>query len=148
MCKVGSLDTSDSGLYYEVNCDNAGLHDLSRDWDLLKCDSVCNCLDLREHEYAWGPDDKSTEIMQVQGHLKRHVVYWVQVLKAPNHIIDLILNGYVLPLFSVPTPYIGCNYKSALGQKDFVTSAVLDLLATGCILKVDKRPFICSSFLV
>ena len=38
----------------------------------------------------------------------------------------------------------GCNHKSALEQKDFVTSAVLDLLATGCILKVDKRPFICS----
>ena len=39
---------------------------------------------------------------------------------------------------------IGCNHKSAREQKDFVTSAVKDLLATGCILKVDKRSFICS----
>ena len=73
MCEVGSPDASGSGLYCEVNCDNAGLHDLSRGWNSLECDSVCNCLDLREHEYAWGPDDKSTEVMQVQGRLKRHV---------------------------------------------------------------------------
>ena len=50
----------------------------------------------------------------------------------------------MLPLFSVPTPCTGCNHKSVLEQKDFVASAVLDLLATGCILKVDKTSFICS----
>ena len=76
--------------------------------------------------------------------MKEHLEYWEQVLKAPDYIIDSIRNGYVLPLFSAPTPYIGCNHKSAREQKDFVTSAVKDLLATGCILKVDKRPFICS----
>ena len=73
--------------------------------DSLECNSVCNCLDLREHEYAWGPDDKSIEVMQVQGRLKRHVDYWAQVLKAPDYIIDSIRNGYVLPLFSVRTLY-------------------------------------------
>ena len=114
MCEVGSLDTSDSGLYYEVNCDNPGLHDLSWGWNSLKCDSVCKCLDLREHKYAWGPDNKSTEVMQVQGRLKRHVDYWEQVLKVSDYIIDLIRNGYVLPLFSVPMPYTGCNHKSDL----------------------------------
>ena len=41
-------------------------------------------------------------------------------------------------------PNIIIWHKFALEQKDFVTSAVLDLLATGYILKVDKRPFICS----
>ena len=100
---------------------------------------LCNCLDLREHEYVWGSDGKSMEVMQVEGRLKRHVDYWEQVLKAPDYIIHLIQNGYVLPLFSVPTPYSGCNHKSALEQKDFVTRTVLDLLATGCILKVDKK---------
>ena len=29
-------------------------------------------------------------------------------------------------------------------QKEFVTGAVLDLLAANCILKVEDRPFICS----
>ena len=41
---------------------------------------------------------------------------------------------YFLSLHHIAT---GCNHKSALERKDFVTSAVLDLLATGCILKVD-----------
>ena len=86
--------------------------------------------------------------MQVQGHWKRYVDYWEQVLKAPEYVIDLIRNSYVLPLFSASLPYTGCNHKSALEQKDFVTSAVLDLLATECILKVDKRPFICSLLLI
>ena len=51
MCEVDSPGTNDSGLYYEVNCDNAGLHGLLWGQDLLGCDSVCNCLDLRDHEY-------------------------------------------------------------------------------------------------
>jgi len=63
-------------------------------------------------------------------------------LKAPDFIVESIQEGYVLPLFSPPSPYIGCNHKSALEQKEFVTGAVLDLLATICIIKVEDRPFI------
>ena len=39
---------------------------------------------------------------------------------------------------------MGCNHKSVVEQKEFVTGAVLDLLAANCILKVEDRPFICS----
>ena len=73
--------------------------------------------------------------IQVQGHLKRHIEYWEQVLKAPDHIIESIWDGYVLPLFSAPSPYMGCNHKSAVEQNEFVTGAVLDLLAANCIFK-------------
>ena len=56
--------------------------------------------------------------------------------------------SYVLLIFLPKHHYLGYNHKFALEQKDFVTSAVLDLLVTGCILKVDKRPFICSPLAV
>ena len=62
-------------------------------------------------------------------------------MKALGYIIDSIQNGYIL-LLPQYQKTMGFNYKSALEQKRFVTSVVLDLLATGCILKVDKRPFI------
>ena len=65
-------------------------------------------------------------------------------MHAPEYILNSIKDGYVLPLFSAPTPYIRHNHSSALEQKDFVTEAVLDLLASNCIIKVSERPFICS----
>ena len=39
---------------------------------------------------------------------------------------------------------MGCNHKSVVKQKEFVTGAVLDLLAANCILKVEDRRVICS----
>ena len=55
--------------------------------------------------------------IQVQGRLKWHIEYWEQELKVPDHIIESIWDGYVLPLFSAPSPYMGCNHKSAVEQK-------------------------------
>jgi len=91
--------------------------------------------------HIWETDGQS---MQVQGRLKRHVVYWEKVLQAPGYILSSIKDGYVLPLFSAPTSYVGCNHASALEQSSFVTEAVLDLLAGNCIMKVAEKPFICS----
>ena len=104
ICEVGSPDTSDSGLYYEVNCDDAGLHDLSWGWDSLECNFICNCLNLSEHEYTWGPDDKSMEVMQVQGHLKRHIDYWEQVLKSLEYIIEWLCATSIFCLNAICDP--------------------------------------------
>ena len=138
--EVGILDSGGSC----INCGNDGIYDVSCSPVSLEGESTDDCPVMGQYEYAWEPNDKFFEVIQVQGRLKQHLEYWEQVLKAPDYIIDLIRNGYLLPLFSALSPYIGCNHKSAREQKDFVTSAVKDLLATGCILKVDKRSFICS----
>jgi len=58
--------------------------------------------------------------------------------------VDAIQYGYVLPLFSSPTPYFGHNHGSALANSDFVSLAIEELLANNCIAKVDSQPFICS----
>ena len=91
--------------------------------------------------YIWVADGQS---LQVQGRLKRHVVYWEEVLHPLEYILNSIRDGYVLLLFSAPTPYIRHNHSSALEKKDSVTEAVLDLLANNCIIKVSEKPFICS----
>ena len=98
----------------------------------------------REDRYVWDPDDNFSVGIQVQGRLKQTVDYWEQVLKAPQYITQSIQEGYMLPLFSVPSPYMSCNHRSTLEQKEFATSAVVELLATNCILKMDDKPSICS----
>ena len=47
-----------------------------------------------------GDEIEPTVGIQFQVRLKRHIEYWEQVLTAPDHIIELIRDGYVLPLFS------------------------------------------------
>ena len=121
-CEVGILDSGGSC----INCGNDAIYDVSCPV-LLEGESTDDCPVMGNYEYAWEPNNKSSEVIQVQGHLKQHLEYWEQVLKAPDYIIDSIRNGYVLPLFSAPTPYIDCNHKSAREQKDFVTSAIKNL---------------------
>ena len=72
-----------------------------------------------------------------------------QAISEPE-CFSTVENGYIWEpadgdsLFSAPSPFIGCNHKSALEHNEFVTNAVLDLLVSNGILKVEDRPFICS----
>ena len=66
------------------------------------------CFSAKNKEIA--DQTEPTVGIQVQGRLKRYIEYWEQVLKAPDDIIESIRNGYVLPLFSSLSPYMG--YKA------------------------------------
>ena len=41
------------------------------------------------------------------------VSYWEQVLCAPPCVLETLRNGYVLPFYTEPTPYIQPNQDSA-----------------------------------
>ena len=47
-----------------------------------------------------GDEIEPTVGIQFQVRLKWHIEYWEQVLTVPDHIIESIRDGYVLPLFS------------------------------------------------
>ena len=55
-----------------------------------------------KNKYIWetAEETKPTVGIQFQVCLKRYIEYWEKVLKAPDHIIESIHDGYVLPLFS------------------------------------------------
>ena len=89
----------------------------------------------------WELDIDELCTMRVQGGLKQKLSYWVDVLNAPDRVME---HGYVLPLFSSPTLYCGCNHTSALENCDFVSLAIQELLVNICVIKVDSQPFICS----
>ena len=64
------------------------------------------------------------------------------------YIIDIIENGYRLPLISMPPSYSASNHSSAMENVEFVTGAVSKLVDNGCARLVVDRPFICSPLLV
>lgn len=67
--------------------------------------------------------------------------FWKNELCAPPWVFDTIAKGYVLPLFSEPTPYSCPNQHSALAKVDFVNKAVSKLLVGGYIEKTEGPPF-------
>ena len=75
-CEVSSPDTGSSGII----CGNDCIHDISYSPISLECEPTDDCRVMEMHEYAWEPNDKSSEVIQVQGHLKQHVEYWEQAI--------------------------------------------------------------------
>ena len=76
------------------------------------------------------------------------VLYWEEVLCAPPWVLETLRNGYVLPLYSEPTPYARPNQYSAQVEVEFFTNAVAELLKGGYIEKVHvaELPVVCSPF--
>ncbi|KAL5474857.1 hypothetical protein EMCRGX_G026877 [Ephydatia muelleri] len=56
--------------------------------------------------------------------LKTAYTIWVDVLCAPEWIVDLIRQGYVIPFYSKPTAYTRTNQQSAWVNTGFVDLAV------------------------
>ena len=84
----------------------------------------------------------------VKGSLKKKFDFWAHVLKAPRPVLDIISNGYILPLMQLPNQFEGANQKSALTHSVFVDESVADLLDKGCVKVVHRTPHVCSPLLV
>ena len=96
----------------------------------------------------WEASEHGVENVRVKGRLKQHVSFWRNVLTATPYIIDVIQNGYRLPLISMPPSYSASNHSSAMENVEFVTGAVSELINNGCARLVADKPFICSPLLV
>ena len=84
----------------------------------------------------------------VKGRLRASIAYWTLVLKAPEPVLSIINQGYILPFASVPEGKWFKNNSSALVHKGFVTETVTELLANKCVRFVSERPMVCSPLLV
>ena len=74
-------------------------------------------------------DDKG---ICVKGCLCSNYDYWETVLRAPEPILSIVRQGYVLPFLSLPEGKSFKNQKSAYMHCEFVTESVADLLKNGC----------------
>ena len=79
--------------------------------------------------------------MSVKGRLHRALEFW-KAIHALQFILDVIEFGYKLPLIQIPTPFTARNNASALGESDFVESAINDLISQGCVTEVFDQPII------
>lgn len=61
---------------------------------------------------------------------------------AYNNILEIIKNGYKIPLYSVPQRCFQKNNNSALLHSEFVEMAILELLEDGLIEECVDIPFI------
>ena len=82
--------------------------------------------------------------VEVKGRLKRSVSFWREELKASEFILDTIEHGYILPLKSEPSPFVGKNQLSTVANRAFVEKSIKELLVAQCVRQVTSIPHICS----
>ena len=77
----------------------------------------------------------------VKGRLKKHLSFWRNI-GASAFILDVIENGYKIPLFSNPCRSFCKNNRSALNESIFVSEAIQDLLDRALIEKCTNPTYI------
>ena len=79
--------------------------------------------------------------LRVKGNLKNNLVFW-RSIGALDFILCIIGNGYRLPFTSFPLAVKLRNNYSARIHVDFVGQAVLELLNSDRVRKVNEQPFL------
>ena len=91
-------------------------------------------LDSNFAEYFEG----SSQVI-VKGRLKANISFW-QSIGASKFILDTLSFGYKIPFSREPTSVFLNNNRSALGESDFVESAIQELLRVGSIVSCTCPP--------
>ena len=91
-----------------------------------------NC--IKDSEFESGG-----KVCIVKGSLKNHLQFWHK-MGANVSVIDVLENGYKIPLITLPKAAKFTNNHSALNNANFVTQAVEKLLNTGRIKEVKNPP--------
>ena len=73
-----------------------------------------------------------------------HANFWLNELEASAFVKEIVTQGYRIPFLKVSWPVFKCNHRSALEHEEFVTSAIKELVQTGCVVPSDQCPNVCS----
>ena len=86
--------------------------------------------------------EQSAPAPTLKGRLKSRVSYWESI--NANRFIVVIKFGYRIPFVSTPLAKRFSNNKSAFAHHDFVTKAILELVANFAIVEVPSFPLVVS----
>ena len=75
----------------------------------------------------------------VRGRLRKFVDFW-RTLEVSQFVLNVIMQGYKIPFFQLPTPFAKRNNASARENSDFVSQAVNDLLRLDLIEELACKP--------
>ena len=82
--------------------------------------------------------------VSVQGRLYERAEFWLNELNASSFVREIVTQGYRIPFLKLPWPVFKCNHRSALEHSDFVSSAIQELVDSGCVLPTGTCPIVCS----
>lgn len=88
------------------------------------------------YEYESGISD-----INVKDRLKNSISFW-QNIGTSEFILDVIQNGYKVPLLSQPNNVFLKNNKSALQHSVFVDKAISELVKSGLVKEVSDKPHV------
>ena len=74
-----------------------------------------------------------------RGRLKKNIQFWRDI-GANDFVLDVIENGYKLPLFSMPPQYFSDNNRSTISEYDFVCEAIKDLIDRSLVTDCETAP--------
>ena len=86
-----------------------------------------------------GPLAVDLTYSSVRGRLRKFVDFW-RTLEVSQFILNVIMQGYKIPFFQLPTPFVKRNNTSARENSDFVSQAVSDLLRLDLIEELACKP--------
>lgn len=96
---------------------------------------------LKQVDYFEKQNLSFAEVKGVKGRLAKNIEFWEKI-GANSFVLETIKNGYVIPFIESPNSMHKANNKSAIHNSDFVTSAIDDLISSGCAVQVPFKPFI------
>ena len=85
-----------------------------------------------------------SDSMAVFGRLRRRANFWRESLRASEHIMSIVSDGYRLPFVRLPTPSFLENHSMSYDDRSFAAEAIKELVDNCCVGRVDRPPLVCS----
>ena len=80
----------------------------------------------------------------MQGNLFKCYDFWKYTLMAPESVLNIISNGYVLPFKDQPPRRVFKNHSNCVRYEQFFDDSIKDLVADRCVKPVQEVPHVCN----
>ena len=95
-----------------------------------------------------GEAEHNIDSPSVKGRLFLCYEFWEKTLKASNFVLNIVSNGYFLPINIQPPPFFAKNNASGLRNKHFVESEIQTYLKKSYIREIDSTSYCCNPLTV
>ena len=79
--------------------------------------------------------------MSAKGKLKEKLVFWKNTIEANSFILNVIKECYKIPFIENPSSVFLSNNTSARKYLNFFTTAINQLILSGCVIEESSRPY-------
>jgi hypothetical protein len=80
-------------------------------------------------------------VVSAKGKLKEKLVFWKNTIEANSFILNVIKECYKIPFIENPSFVFLSNNTSARKYLNFFTTAINQLILSGCVIEESSRPY-------